>query len=216
MDLDIHEPLNNVSYEGMIEDKTSETRSIALGSGQHVEEPITTFLEILASYVNHIFTNQLGLPLTHPPSTRYFDAFSSYNLPPSSTTTQCFGVNPSSFGFPKELENLSFSTTPVVDTVGASSLLKTLVTQLNLTQPFAMTSPFTHGSGNIPASLFPHIHTPSTLLGHSIGHIVEIQVVHTTKVIEYTQPPCQPFHMSTPYIGGQSSMGGQPLAGGNL
>jgi hypothetical protein len=122
MDPEVQEPQHNVSYEGMIEDQTSETESIAPGSGQHIEEPVTTFIEILASYMNPLFTDPLGLPLTDPPSTRYFDAYSSYNLPPGSTTTQSFGMNPSSFGFPEGLGNLSFSTTPVVDTVGASSL----------------------------------------------------------------------------------------------
>jgi hypothetical protein len=125
-----------------------------------------------------------------------------------------FGVNPSSFGFPEGLGNLSFSTTPVVDTVGASSLPETSVTQVTLTQPLAHTSSFAHGSGNIPASLFPHMHTPSALLGHSIGQMANSQVIHTTMVTQATQPPSQPSQISTPYIGGQSSMGGQPSAGG--
>jgi hypothetical protein len=125
-----------------------------------------------------------------------------------------FWHEPTSFGFPEGLGNLSFSTTPVVDIVGASSLLKTSVTQVTLTQPLAHTSPFTHGSGNILASLFPHMHTPSALLGHSISQMVDSQVIHTTMVTQATQPPSHTSQISTPYIGGQSSMGGQPSAGG--
>jgi hypothetical protein len=72
------EPQHNVSYEGMIKDQTSETKSLTPGSGKHIEESVTTFVEILASYVNSLSTDQLVLPLTDPPSTRYFDACSSY------------------------------------------------------------------------------------------------------------------------------------------
>jgi hypothetical protein len=126
MDSDIQEPQPNVSYKGMIVDKTFETKSVAPGSGQHVEAPITTFIESLASYMNPLFTDPLGLPLTDPPSTRFTYAYSSYYLLPSSTTTQYFGMNPPSFGFLEGLRN--YSTSPVVDTSSASSLLKTSVT----------------------------------------------------------------------------------------
>jgi hypothetical protein len=144
---------------------------------------------------------------------RFIDAYSSYFLPPGSATTQSFGMNPSSFGFSKGLRNYSSSTTLVVDTVGAS-LLGTSTTQVTLTQPFVNTFPFLHGSGNIHVLLFTHTHTPSALVGHPISHMVGCQVVHTNIVTQPTQPPSQPSQMSTPYIGGQYSMGGQPLSGG--
>jgi hypothetical protein len=38
------------------------------------------------------------------------------------------------------------------------------------------------GLGNIPSSLVPHMHTPSALLGHSIGQMANSQVIHTTKL----------------------------------
>jgi hypothetical protein len=37
MDSEVQEPQPNVSYEGMIEDQTSDIESVTLGSGQHVE-----------------------------------------------------------------------------------------------------------------------------------------------------------------------------------
>jgi hypothetical protein len=214
MDPEVQEPQHNVSYEGMIEDQTSETKSVAPGIDQHIEEPITTFIESLESYENHPFTDPLSLPLIDPPSMRYINAYSSYNLPPGSTTTQSVGMNPPIFGFPEGLGNLSLSTTPVVDTFGASSLLGTSMTQVTSTQPLENTFPFTHGLGNIHASLFPHMHMPSASLGQLIGQMANSQFVHTTTVTQVTQPPSQTLQMSTPYIGGQSSMEGQPLAGG--
>ena len=84
----------------MIGNQTYETESIPLGSGHHVEELVTTIVEILSSYMNPLFTNPLGQPLTYLTSTRYVDSYSSYRLPLDSTTTQSFGVNLSSFGFP--------------------------------------------------------------------------------------------------------------------
>jgi hypothetical protein len=63
-------------------------------------------------------------------------------------------------------------------------------------------------------SLFPHMHTPSALLGRTISQMANNQVIHTTTVTKAIQPPSQPSKMSTPYIGGQSSMGIQTLAGG--
>jgi hypothetical protein len=159
MEPDVQEPQHNISYEVMISDHTSETGSITPRSGQHVEELVTTFVEILAYYVNPLFNDPLGLPLIDPPSMRYFDSYSSYYLLPGSTTTQYFGMNLSYFGFPEGLGNLSFSTTPVVDIVGAS-LSETLVTQVTLTQPLSHSSPFAHESGNIPCfTIFAHAHT---------------------------------------------------------
>jgi hypothetical protein len=105
----------------MIEDKTFETEIIPPRSGHHVEEAITTIVEILAYYIYPPFTNPLGQPLIDPPSTRYVDGYSSYYLPPNSTTTQ-------SFGFLEGLENSSFSTTPVVGTTSDSSLPKKSMT----------------------------------------------------------------------------------------
>jgi hypothetical protein len=172
------------------------------------------FLERFASYVNPILIDPLVQPLTNPPSMRYFDAYSSYILPPASTTTQSFGVNPSSFVFPEGLRNLYFSTTHVVDIVGSSSLLENIDDPSNPTQPFTNTSPFAHGSGNIIASIFPHMHTPSALLGCPISHMVGSQVVQKNMITQSTQPPSHTFHISTPYIGGQSSIGEQPSTGG--
>jgi len=54
------------------------------------------------------------------------------------------------------------------------------------------------------------MHTPSALLGHSIGQMDGLQVFHTTMITQDTQTPYQLSHMSTPYIGGKYSMGGQP------
>jgi hypothetical protein len=178
----VQEPQHNVSYEGIIIDHTSKTQSIAPRSGQHIEEPVIAFVESLTSHVNPLFTNPLGLPLIDPPSMRYVHAYSSYRLLPSSTTIQSFGMNPSSIGFPKGIGNLYFSRTLVVDIVGASSLPETSVTQGTPTQPLAHTSPFAHGSCNIIALHFPHMHTPSALLGHPIGQMVNSQVIHTTVV----------------------------------
>jgi len=77
MDPDVQEPQHNVSYEGMIQDQTSETRSVSLGSGKHIEEPVISFVERLASYTHTLFTNPLSQPLTDPLPTRYFYAYSS-------------------------------------------------------------------------------------------------------------------------------------------
>jgi hypothetical protein len=100
----------------MIKDQTSETGSIPPGSDHHVEELVTTIVESLASYMNPLFTDPLGQPLIDPPSTRYVNSYYFYYLPPNSTTTQCFGVNPSSFGFFEGLGNIFFFTTPIVYT----------------------------------------------------------------------------------------------------
>jgi hypothetical protein len=85
----------------MIEVQTSDTRNIPPGSGCHVEEPITTVIEIPASYMNPPFTDPLFQPVSDPPYMRYIDSYSSYYLPLGSTTTQYFGVNSSSFHFPQ-------------------------------------------------------------------------------------------------------------------
>jgi len=122
MELEVQEHQHHVYYEGMIRYQTCETESIAPGSGQHVEELVTTFVEILASYTNTPFIDSLSLTIFDPPSTRYFDAYSSYNLPPGSTTTQSFGAHSSSFGFLEGPGNLYFSTNLVVDTVGSYPL----------------------------------------------------------------------------------------------
>jgi hypothetical protein len=68
-----------------------------------------TFAESLASYTNPLFTDPLNKPLTDPPSTRFIDAHSSYYLLLGSTIAQCFGMNPSFFGFPEGLEEFLFS-----------------------------------------------------------------------------------------------------------
>jgi hypothetical protein len=117
-------------------------------------------------------------------------------------------------GFPKGLGNSYFLTTHVVDTIGASYLPKILFTQVTLTQEIAHTSPFAHGLGNIPSSLFTHMQTPGALLGHSIIQMATSQVIHTTTVSQATQAPYHTSHISTPYIGGQYSMGGKNFTGG--
>jgi hypothetical protein len=91
------------------------------------------------------------------------------------------------------------------------------VTQVTLTQPLASTSPSTHGSSNIPASLIPHMHTPSDLLGHPISHMANSQVIQTTTFTQATQPTSPTLQMGSspiPFIGGQSSVGGKPFVGG--
>jgi len=112
----------------MIVDQTSETKSVFPGSGHHIEESVLEFLEILAYYFNHHFTNPLSLPLIDQPSMRYVDSYSPYHLQLRSTTIQSFGKNPSSFGFPKRLGNSYLSTTPIIYIIGASSLMGTSVT----------------------------------------------------------------------------------------
>jgi hypothetical protein len=69
MEPDTQEPQHNLSYEAVITYHTSEIGSITPRSGQHIEEPVTTFIEILASYMNPLFNDPLGQPLTDPPST---------------------------------------------------------------------------------------------------------------------------------------------------
>jgi hypothetical protein len=128
MDHDIQEPQQNISYKGMIVDHTSETRSIPPRSGQHIEELVTTFEEILASYENPLFIDPFVLPLIDLSSMRYVDSYSSYQLPLNSTTTQYFGTNPSSFGFPEGLGNSYFSTTFVVVTASVFTLPKKSMT----------------------------------------------------------------------------------------
>jgi hypothetical protein len=139
--------------------------------------------------MNPRFTDPLVQPLTDPPSKIYVDAYSSYHLPLGSTTTQSFGMNPSSFGFPEGLEKSYFSTTLVVDIVGASYLLETSMNQVTLTQPLVRTSSISHASSSIPSLLFTHMHTPSALLGHSIGQMASNQVIYTTMITQATQPP---------------------------
>jgi len=194
----------------MNEYQNSKNGSIASGSGHHIEVLITTFMESIAYYMNHHFTNLCFPPITNPPSTRFFYVYSSYYSLFGSTTTQYPNMNPSYFGFTEGLGKSYFSTTLVVYNDGASSLLKTLVTQVTSTQPLAHTSSFAHESGNILASLFPHMHKPSSLLGLPIGHMISSQVLHTTIVTQSTHLPYHTSHIITPYIGGQYSMGGQP------
>jgi len=50
------------------------------------------------------------------------------------------------------------------------------------------------------------MHTPSYLIGHPIGQMDNIQVVHTTMVTQDTHPPYHTSQISTPYIGGQPSI----------
>jgi hypothetical protein len=123
-------------------------------------------------------------------------------------------MNPPIFVFPKGFRNSSFSITIVVDTLSTYTLPETSMTQVTLTQPLVNSSPFTHESGHIPASLFPHMHTPISILGHSIGQMVSSQVIQTTTVAQATHPPYHTLHISTPYIGGQSSIRGQSSAWG--
>ena len=166
----------------MIVDHTSRTGIIASGSGHHIDEPVPTCVESLTYFVNPLFTDPLGQPLFDPPSTRYVDSYSSYHLPPGSTITSSFGMNPPILGFPEGLRNSYFSTTLVVDATGSYTLPETSMTQVTLNQPIMHSSPLALESGNIPASFFTHMHTRSSLLGRPIGQMASSQVVHTTKV----------------------------------
>jgi hypothetical protein len=112
----------------MIIDQTFETGSIPPGSSHHIEELITIVIEILSSYINLIFIDPLNQPLIDPPSTRNYDAYYHYYLSLGSIPMRYFGMKSPSFHFPEGLGNSYFSTTPLVDIVGASSLSKTLVT----------------------------------------------------------------------------------------
>jgi hypothetical protein len=134
MKVDTQEPQHNISYEAMIIDHTSETRSIAPGSGRHIEELVPTFVESLAYLLNPPFIDPLVQPLFDPPSTRYVNSYSSYRLPPGSTITSSFGMSPPIFGFLEGLGNLSFSKTPVIDAASAYYLPETSVTQVTLNQ----------------------------------------------------------------------------------
>jgi hypothetical protein len=126
--------------------------------------------------MNPIFND----PLTNPPSTRYLDAYYSYYLSPSSTTTLYFGMNPPIFCFPDGIGNLSFYTTSIVDIVYDSYLLETSLTQVTLTQALAHTSPFAHGSGNI---LLHYFHTCT----HQVPYLV-IPSVKWSTIKSFTQP----------------------------
>jgi len=189
----IYEYQRNNSNEVFInEEMHYEVKSVALKSDHHEEESIKTFVEGIFLPVNPPIIDPHGPLLVEIPSSTFLDAYSSYNLPSYSSIRRSFGMNPSYFCFPKGLGNLSLSTTPVVDTASASSLLRTTMTQVTLTQPFVSTYPFTHGSGNIHSSLFPHMHTLSDLLGRPIGQMADSQVVQKTMVTQANQPPSQP------------------------
>lgn len=61
------------------------------------------------------------------------------------------------------------------------------------------------------------MHIPSDLLGHPIGQMANNQAIQTTTFTEAIQPTSPTLQMgssSIPFIGRQSSMGGQILAGG--
>jgi hypothetical protein len=193
MEPDTQEPQHNISYESVITYHTYENGSVTPRSGHHVEEPVPTFIESLTYFVNPPFTDPIFQPLFDPPSMRYVDSYSSYQLPLFSTITPFFGMNPLIFYFPEGLGNSSFSTILVVSNIGAYYLPETLVTQVTLTQPLSHSSPLSHESSNIPASFFPHMHMPSVLLGRPIGRMDKSQVVHTTMLTQATQPP---YHTS--------------------
>lgn len=99
MEPNTQETQHNLSYEEVIVDHPSETGRIAPRSGQHIEEIVTNFVEILSSYVNQFFDDPLSLPPTDPPSKIYSYAFSSYYLLPDSTNTSSFCMNPLIFFF---------------------------------------------------------------------------------------------------------------------
>jgi hypothetical protein len=70
---------------------------------------------------------------------------------------------------------------------------------------------------NILSSIVPHMHTPSDLLGRSIGQMASNEVIHRTQITQATHPTSPTLQMgisSIPFIGGQYSIGGQPFAGG--
>jgi hypothetical protein len=84
---------------------------------------------------NPLFNDPLIHPLTDPPFTRYVDAYSSDKLPPSSTTTQYFGVNPKHFVVVSSLEKkcLGYNEMNGVRN-GASSIISPDITPLNFSQ----------------------------------------------------------------------------------
>jgi hypothetical protein len=78
LDPDVQEPQRNPSYEGMVEEQTSETGSVSPRSIQHIEELVKTFMESLVSYANPPLTDPLGSLLVEQPSMGFIDAYSSY------------------------------------------------------------------------------------------------------------------------------------------
>ena len=75
---------------------------------------------------------------------------------------------------------------------------------MTLNQPLVHSSPLVHELGNIPTSFFPHMYTPSPLLGRTISQMANYQVSYTTTVTQATQPPSHTSKISNPYIGSQS------------
>jgi hypothetical protein len=55
------------------------------------------------------------------------------------------------------------------------------------------------------------MNTSSDLLVHPIVQMTRSQFFHTTTDTQATQCPSQNLQINIPYIGGQSSMGDQPL-----
>jgi hypothetical protein len=157
LDPEVQEPQHNSSNEGMVKEQTSETESVAPGSGQHTEEPVTTFVEGVVPYTNPPLTDPLGPLLVEQPSTRFLDAYSSYHLPTSSSNRLSSDYTDGIWIPPMDPE---IATLAQITTVGASSLLGTSMTQVTLTQPLASTSLSAHGSGNIPCFTNPtYAHT---------------------------------------------------------
>jgi hypothetical protein len=203
---------------------TYEVGSVAPRTDQ-LEEPTKTFIEGVVPYTNTPLIDPLGPLLVELFSKIFLYAYSSYHLPASSATRESFCMNPLRF---ESTEGLGvsppLSKTQVVDParektaiVGASYLLGTYVTQVTLTQPLANITLFSHGLGNIPSSLVRHMHTPSALLGHSISQMATNQVIHTISITQATHPTYPTLQTGSsyiPFIVGQSSMGGQPLARG--
>jgi len=150
----------------MVKEKKFETKTLASGSGQHIEEPVTTFMEYLVPYINPPLIDLLGPLLVEQPSMIFIDAYSSYHLLTSSDNRLSYDYTDGILIPPMDLEIAALEQ---ITTVGASYLLGTSVTQVTLKQPLVSTSPFAHGKNNILVSLLPHMHTPSDLLGRPIG-----------------------------------------------
>jgi hypothetical protein len=164
---------------------------------------VTTFVEVIVSYPNPLFTDLLGPLLVEQPSTRLLDAYSSYHLPSSSPNRLSSDYIDGILIPPMDPE---ITTLAHITTTGASnSLLGTSVTQVTPTQPLTITFLSAHGSGNILASLIPHMQTPIDLIGYPISMMSNNQVVQTTAFKQATQPTYLTLQMGSspiPFVRG--------------
>jgi hypothetical protein len=104
LDPKVHEPQHDSSNEGMVEEKTSETRSVSLGSGQNAKELVTIFVEGVVLYTNPPLIDLLGPLLAEQPSMRFIYAYSSYCLLTNSTNRLYFDYTDGILIPPMDLE----------------------------------------------------------------------------------------------------------------